>query len=68
MFPYQNGTWNQAYVISFTLFPIIVNTQKIKMCWDFLSQVQRRLSGERDRLQEEFAAAHSSVDSAKKFK
>ena len=24
MFPYQNGTWNQAYVISFTLFPFIV--------------------------------------------
>ncbi len=35
MFPYQNGTWNQAYVISFTLFPIIVLLNKSKCVGTF---------------------------------
>ena len=59
----ESSVCKQFYSISYYCF-----TQKIKMCWDFLSQVQRRLSGEGDRSQEEFAAARSSVDTAKKFK
>ena len=50
MFPYQNGTWNQAYVISFTLFPIIVLLKKSKCVGTFyLRYKEDYLASEIDR-------------------
>ena len=50
MFPYQNGTWNQAYVISFTLFPIIVLLNKSKCVGTFyLRYKEDYLASEIDR-------------------
>ena len=50
MFLYQNGTWNQAYVISFTLFPIIVLLNKSKCVGTFyLRYKEDYLASETDR-------------------